>query len=386
MRIDESVACRSFYRPGSGAEHFISITAPQKLTLAKQIEYIVERYSEARRTLSLDPETAIFRRIFVSDILNQAAAVRSSRLVDNPPDGPIAVSIVQQPPLRASKLALLAYHIDANSPVSKSRLSPKNILVEKNNVRHVWSTGLCSNESCSPTSAIAQTREIFGALINTLSSCGGTLCDNCIRTWVYLKDVDVFYRAMVDSRRELFRHEGLTENTHYIASTGIEGACAHQFDLVALDAYSVIDLIPEQISYLNDFNRLCATKDYNVTFERGTRISYADRSHCYISGTASIDRAGKVVHPGNVLSQLDHTLANVEALLRSGSASLQDLMYLLVYLRDPTDFTLIDGYLSDRFPDLPTIIVQAAVCRPDWLIEVEGIAVAANDEPAMPSF
>ena len=56
-----------------------------------------------------------------------------------------------------------------------------------------------------------------------------------------------------------------------------------------MDAYSLLGLQPEQVSYLNDFDRLCATKDYDVTFERGTRIAYADRTHHFISGTASID-------------------------------------------------------------------------------------------------
>ena len=58
-----------------------------------------------------------------------------------------------------------------------------------------------------------------------------------------------------------------------------------------MDAYSILDLASEQVSYLNDFDRLCPTTDYNVTFERVTRVAYADRSHHFISGTASIDRA-----------------------------------------------------------------------------------------------
>ena len=53
-----------------------------------------------------------------------------------------------------------------------------------------------------------------------------------------MKDVDIFYRGMVDSRRALFDEHGLTGATHFIASTGIEGACAHRYDVVAMDAYS----------------------------------------------------------------------------------------------------------------------------------------------------
>ena len=32
------------------------------------------------------------------------------------------------------------------------------------------------------------------------------------------------------------------------------------------------------------------------------------------------------------------------------------------------------------------IIVQGAVCRPQWLVEVEGIAIARHDEPTLPGF
>jgi enamine deaminase RidA (YjgF/YER057c/UK114 family) len=140
------------------------------------------------------------------------------------------------------------------------------------------------------------------------------------------------------------------------------------------------------VSYLNDFDRLCATKDYNVTFERGTRIGYADRTHHFISGTASIDRTGRVVHPGDVLRQLDRTLANVDALLRSGGAGLANMTHLLVYLRDAADFPRVDACLRERFPDLPMLILRGAVCRPDWLIEVEGIGIAAEQSRGLPPF
>ena len=105
-----------------------------------------------------------------------------------------------------------------------------------------------------------------------------------------------------------------------------------------------------------------------------------------ISGTASIDRHGDVVHLGDVERQFDYAIDNVEALLRSGGAGLGDLMHLIVYLRDPSDHAAIAGRMADRFPDLPTVIVQGAVCRPQWLVEVEGVAIAANAEPTLPIF
>ena len=197
---------------------------------------------------------------------------------------------------------------------------------------------MCAAADVGPASAADQTREVFRDLIGALAAQGGTLRDDCVRTWLYIRDVDVFYQDMVKSRAEMFRREGLTGDTHFIASTGIEGACAHHYDLVAMDAYSVLGLAPGQMSYLNDFDHLCATKDYGVTFERATRVAYGDRAHIFMSGTASIDGEGWVVHPGDVLRQLDRALENVDALLADGEAQLADLTHLIVYLRDRGDY------------------------------------------------
>jgi enamine deaminase RidA (YjgF/YER057c/UK114 family) len=379
---DDRIFSRSFRDAAGGAEHFILIKAPETLSLKEQIQFLEENYWRAQGQLGLAPATAIFRRIFLSDVLNQAGLVRESELLDDS----TAVSIVQQPPAHGSKIELLAYHIESLDLVTKRRLSPRHLLVEKNRQRHLWSTRLCACDHDTSISSEAQTREMFNDLIQTLSRQGATLRDHCVRTWIYMKDVDVFYKGMVNSRRELFAQEGLTGSTHYIASTGIEGACAHRFDLVSMDAYSNLDLIPGQVSYLNDFDLLCATKDYNVHFERGTRVAYEDRAHSFISGTASIDKDGEVVHLGDVTRQLERALENTEALLRSGAATLSDMMYLIVYLRDPADFARVDAYLRNRFSDLPVVIVHGAVCRPAWLIEIEGVAITRNNEPALPRF
>lgn len=376
----------SFSGARGDTEHFIAITAPPQAGLEDQIAHVETRYRQSVRSLGLESDTAVFRRLFVSDVMNQAPLVARTSLVCETPDSPVAVSIIQQPPLPGSKISMLAYHLESEAPITKKRLSNKHIVLEKNGLRHLWSTRLCASDDNGSFSAEDQTRQVFDDLIGTLKDQGGTLREDCVRTWIYLKDVDVFYQGMVDSRRELFARHGMNGDSHYIASTGIEGACAHRHDLVAMDAYSVVGLESQQISYLNDFDRLNPTQDYNVTFERGTRVAYADRSHLFISGTASIDRNGEVVHAGNVIRQLDRALDNVDALLMSGGANLEDLNYLIVYLRDATDYARVKNYLDFHMPELPVFIVEGAVCRPEWLVEVEGVGVAANNEPDLPAF
>jgi enamine deaminase RidA (YjgF/YER057c/UK114 family) len=383
--LDDGCAARAFAGP-AGTEHFLALTPPVKLGLAEQIDWLEQRYRDAQRSLGLDLGTAVFRRIYVSDAPNQSPLVRTSSLFSDPVAGPVAISLVQQPPLPGVKVSLFAYHIETDRPLTKLQLAPNHVLVEKAGFAHLWSTRLCSGLSDTPTPTAEQTRQIFGELTDALSRQLATLADNCIRTWIYVKDVDAFYEEMVASRLALFEEHGLTRDTHYIASTGIEGACEHRYDTVLMDAYSIIGLTDEQITYLNDLSRLCYTKDYNVAFERGVQIAYADRAHQFISGTASIDASGRVVHVGDVGRQLERALGNAEALLQAGGASLDDLTHLIVYLRDPADYLFVQGYLSDRFTDLPTIVLRGAVCRPDWLIEVEGVGITTNNAPHLPSF
>jgi len=377
---------REFIGAGGARECYLAVDVAPDLVFADQLEALRRGYVAAKSEMGLSPGSAVFRRIFLSDAMNQAERVRVSELMSAPDEGPVAVSIVQQPPAHGAKLSLLAYHVEREAPAIKRTLGHHHTLVEMGGRRHLWSTRMCAAADVGPASAADQTREVFRELIAGLATQGGTLRDDCVRTWLYIRDVDVFYTDMVKSRTDVFKRQGLTGDTHFIASTGIEGTCAHHYDVVTMDAYSVLGLAPGQISYLNDFDHLCATKDYGVTFERATRVAYGDRAHIFMSGTASIDGEGWVVHPGDVLKQLDRALENVDALLADGQARLADLTHLIVYLRDRGDYCSVRDRLAERFPSLPTQIVQGPVCRPEWLIEVEGIAATAIDKPDWPAF
>ncbi|HEV2336367.1 MAG TPA: Rid family hydrolase [Stellaceae bacterium] len=385
MFAPAEVASKSVERAGGG-EHVIAVQPGVRGDFASEQASVAAGYAGALRDLGLTPESAVFRRIFLSDALNQATQLRRGGLVPGPEEDPVAVSRIEQRPLSGAKLALLAYHVTDPAGLAKRRVGPGHLLVEKNGARHLWTTGLCAGVSVGAAAAEAQTRGVFEALIGALAANGASLRQHCVRTWVYVKDIDVFYAGMVNSRRAIFAEQGLTEATHYIASTGIEGACAHRSDLVALDAYSQLDLAPGQLSYLNDLSRLCPTHRYGVTFERGASVSYADRTHLFISGTASIDHNGEVVHRGDVHAQLDRALGNVEALLAAGAGRLDDLLYLIVYLRNPADFPSVRQRLGHRLPGLPVVAVEGPVCRPEWLVEVEGVAVTPRGRPGLPRF
>lgn len=101
----------------------------------------------------------------------------------------------------------------------------------------------------------------------------------------------------------------------------------------------------------------------------------------FISGTASINHKGEVMYVGNVQQQTFRMWENVETLLNEGGMSYEDVMQIIVYLRDSADYEMVKGMFDQKFPHIPTVFTLAPVCRPTWLIEMECMAVkkANND-------
>ncbi len=204
---------------------------------------------------------------------------------------------------------------------------------------------------------------------------GCTLADNCLRTWIFVQNVDCNYAGVVKARNEMFVTQNLTENTHYIASTGIGGRHADPKALVMLDAFAVAGLKPGQIKYLYARTHLNPTYEYGVSFERGTAVDYDDRRQVLISGTASINNRGEVMYAGDVRRQTERMWENVEALLKEADCGFGDVGHIIVYLRDIADYAVVKEMFDKRFPDTPRVITLAPVCRPGWLVEMECMAV-----------
>ena len=201
-----------------------------------------------------------------------------------------------------------------------------------------------------------------------------------------MRDVDTQYHGLVVARRNYFNYIGLTADTHYISSTGIGGNPSDPKALVQLGAYALTGFQPEQQRYLYAPTHLNRTSDYGVTFERGTLMQYGDRNHAYISGTASINNQGEVVHVGDIRKQTLRMWENVEKLLEEAGMTMEHCAQIIVYLRDTADYALVRDMFKERFPEIPTVITLAPVCRPTWLIEMECIAIKENCNPQYQAF
>ena len=308
----------------------------------------------------LQKTVLVWKRYFVSDAVNQSGFINSS-------DHNTAVSIIQQPPLDGTKVSVWLYFVP-NIQLTKNG---QCTIMEHSSYRHLFHTQLFSLGA----DETAQTEALFNCYIQFLENQKCTLVNNCMRTWIFVQNVDTHYTGMVVARRNCFEREGLTKETHFIASTGIEGKYFHPDVLVFMDALAIQGIQSEQIQYLYAPTHLNPTHQYGVTFERGTAIQYGDRRHVYISGTASINNRGEIEHPLDLLKQTDRMFENIQSLLAEADTDMSDVMHLIVYLRDIADYDTIDLYLKQNYPQIPQVIVWAPVCRPGWLIEAECMAI-----------
>lgn len=379
-----SVNVSRFQGQSGVAEVNLTVRPTDYGSVEAQLDTVLEAYQEALDASGLDVGTAIVRRFFCSDLRNQAATLKAQALSDpDNTDEPCAVSWVCQPPVPPVKVALWAYHVsDPSGETAKTR-EGNAVTFRRGELSHHWTTGMtCPGGSTS----YDQTHGIFEEHDAFLRSHQLSLADNVVRTWLFVQDIDANYQGLVAARRESFADHGLTPDTHFIASTGIEGASADAAAKVAMDVYGISGLRPEQIQFLTAPDHLSPTHIYGVTFERATSVAYRDRKHVLISGTASIDRHGKILFPGDVSRQLDRTIENIEALLDEAGAGLEDMGMFIVYVRDPSDHAIVWQRMRERVGDAPVEVLLARVCRPGWLIEVEGTAVVPASNPDLPTF
>ena len=102
-----------------------------------------------------------------------------------------------------------------------------------------------------------------------------------------------------------------------------------------------------------------------------------------VSGQGSVDPAsGDFVHTGDVKAQTTRVLQNIEAILKAGGASIDDVVMLRVYLTQREDFAAMNEayaeFVSTRTPSgvLPSrTTVFTGLPLPDMLVEIDALAV-----------
>jgi enamine deaminase RidA (YjgF/YER057c/UK114 family) len=339
-------------------EHFFTLTAPVTENFAEDVKLLLKEYTAFAAQYGCSEEDEFLMRFHLSDPANQESCLKEllGKRIS-------FVSIVGQAPLNA-RVALEVWCWKKWRSMT--------------NYAPCW-----FQTATVKKGSYAQTAAEFAELDDFVTSQGMSVELNTVRTWLYCKDVDNNYADLVTARNDYFATRGMTAQTHFITSTGIEGQCGDPHRLVRMDTLTVGKIAREQIQFLYALDHLSPTAIYGVSFERGTRLLWGDRSHFLISGTASIDSKGVVLHVGNVRLQTRRMVENIKALLAEGGAELADIKWGTLYLRDMCDapIALEELAAAGLGDDLPLVVLKAPVCRPTWLVEMECVAIRAEKNP-----
>jgi enamine deaminase RidA (YjgF/YER057c/UK114 family) len=143
-------------------------------------------------------------------------------------------------------------------------------------------------------------------------------------------------------------------------------------------------VIPKQV--INAPQALNEAPVYGSAFSRGLRLDIKGITILLISGTASVDEQGRTIHVGDFGAQTWRTYRNITALLEAEGATWKDVVRTTCYLRDIerdyAEFNRIrTQFLKEQgLNPLPASTgIQAILCRPDLLVEIEAMAIFESE-------
>ena len=312
---------------------------------------------------------------------------------------PLTLFVVQ-PPCEGRGIAIEAWAVGTRH-AQVAYHSEHLVTVDYDGMRWIYaSAGSLHREG---RTAYEQSLEVFESMQSALAQ-GGASFEDVVRVWLYQGSIteEVHgverYRELNRARTDFFanipfdkRSLPSPHNGHaiYPASTGIGTRC-HGLITACMALQSKRD----DVSLLGLENPLQISafdypKEYSVKspkFARAMAVRVGNHVTTWISGTASIVNA-ETVHKGDAMKQTEQTLTNIEKLIapenfaRHGwadaGATLADLAKIHVYVKHPEDFDKVRQVCERRLGRLPAIYAVADVCRPDLLVEIEGVAFSS---------
>jgi enamine deaminase RidA (YjgF/YER057c/UK114 family) len=251
-------------------------------------------------------------------------------------------------------------------------------LVEAGGSRHLYITNIngCDPDGAARAPFRQQSDMMFDRSAKLLKAYG-TDFSKVLRTWCYMDDIDSDYDEFNISRNAFFARENVKRLP---ASTGIRSGLHPQGTLCAMDLYALLDPEKARIEIMRT-PTLNEALEYGSSFSRGMQVALPDKQLLFISGTASVDECGETIHVNDIRKQVERMLLNVRELLKPHGATFADVAQVITYLKRREYLDLfLEIWEQWGLNGLPNTFVEAGVCRPELLCELEAIAILPSDD------
>ena len=105
-------------------------------------------------------------------------------------------------------------------------------------------------------------------------------------------------------------------------------------------------------------------------------------STVYTAGQVALDASGNLVGKDDFRAQTEQIFKNLKAAVEAAGGNFHDVIKLNFYCVDSVDPASIpqvreirDRYVNTQNPPTSTFVVVRRLVRPEWLLEVEAVAV-----------
>lgn len=322
-----------------------------------------------------------------------------------------ATSYIPQPPCEGHLLAIEATGLGRRKArIDIQRLSEQVVVTRQNGTSWVYADH--ATPRTSAPGVYEKTICSYQHLRRLLPQAGADF-DQVLRTWLCLGGIvdddgpAQRYKELNRARSDVYQHAQFMSDClpdgfprpAFPASTGI-GTLGRSISLSALAVVSdADDVVATPLENPRQTAAYSYAPSYSPTspkFSRGLALCQGAETSLFISGTASIT-ASETRHIGDVVAQTHETLENITTLiseenlahhgLPSRGAALGELAVARVYVKRPQDYERVRSVCERRMNGVPMSYVVADVCRPDLLVEIEGVAfsrAAASAHSASP--
>ena len=113
------------------------------------------------------------------------------------------------------------------------------------------------------------------------------------------------------------------------------------------------------------------------TYSQAIRVSGA-QSVVFVSGQVAYDKKGGAAHPGDFKAQAREAFRSVVAQVKAAGGTAESIVKINTYLTDiryRADLMPIRSEIFGTRLPASTLVQVCALAQPDWMIEVEAIAV-----------
>jgi len=382
----------------SDVRHVFAAAVPRRgTTLREQADdalRIIETVNGAHGSLG----SIVHQAVFVADaaLVDECRSIMREFYGNDLP----ATSYIPQRPCEGRLLAIEALGMGRErGEVEIERLSEQLVIARHNGIAWIHAAYIVPQDGS--TGAYAQASSAFAQLRALLARADVRL-DQIVRMWLYLGGILAAegatqrYKELNRARSDFFNGipfladrlpQGHPRQV-FPASTGI-GAEGRG---ISMSAIGLATTRPDIVAVPLENPRQTAAYNYAATyspqspkFSRAMALSCGSYATIFISGTASIT-SSETRHPGDPAAQTHETLDNIAALISEDNlarhglpglgTSLEGLGFARVYVKRQEDYSRIRAVCEERLGELPTIYAVADVCRPELLVEIEGMALS----------